>query len=216
VTGLAMVYTGSGPHHAVLEDPRYGRHISRLIYLPDLPDATLDDVDGLLVPCRAHHARVVAAAPKIRSLLERGGTVVAMAEQPTPWLPGLAWEHRPINFWWWREGGTCGLVAAQPEASLFDYVTLADASWHFHGVFHPPAGAETILAAEDGAAVLYVDRVSTPGTIVATTLDPMYHVGSNFMPAAARFLEGFLPWLVERMLPCSPRAREAARRSGAP
>ena len=37
--------------------------------------------------------------------------------------------------------------------------------------------------------------------LIVTSLDPMFHVGSNFMPAAARFLERFLPWLRERMLP---------------
>ena len=45
--------------------------------------------------------------------------------------------------------------------------------------------------------MLYVDEVSTPGTLVVTTLDPMSHFGSYFMPATERFLDGFLPWLAE-------------------
>lgn len=28
-----------------------------------------------------------------------------------------------------------------------------------------------------------------------TSLDPMYHFGSYFMPATERFLDGLLPWL---------------------
>ena len=45
--------------------------------------------------------------------------------------------------------------------------------------------------------MLYVDRISTPGTLVVATLDPMSHFGSYFMPATERFLDGFLPWLAE-------------------
>jgi hypothetical protein len=46
-----------------------------------------------------------------------------------------------------------------------------------------------------GRAVLYEDRVSTPGRLIAMSLDPFYHHGCNFMPATTRFLERFLPWL---------------------
>ena len=211
---LGIIYLGSAQQHFVLQDPTYGRHIDERIYLPDLATAPLDHLDGLIVPCRVHQELLYASAARVRSVLDRGGTVVLFGEQPQEWLPGLNWEHRPTNFWWWREGGKSGLVAAMPEHSLFDYMSLEDATWHYHGVFTPPAGAERIIEIEDGGTILYVDRVSTPGTLIVTSLDPIFHVGSNFMPAAARFLERFLPWLRERMLPTSGAgvAEQAASR----
>ena len=42
---------------------------------------------------------------------------------------------------------------------------------------------------------MYLDRVSSNGTLLMTTLDPTYHYGSYFMPATERFLDGFLPWV---------------------
>jgi hypothetical protein len=33
--------------------------------------------------------------------------------------------------------------------------------------------------------------------MVVTSLDPIGHVGSFFMAATERFLDGFLPWVVE-------------------
>jgi hypothetical protein len=60
--------------------------------------------------------------------------------------------------------------------------------------------AETLVATEDGGSVLYVDKVTTPGTMVVTSLDPMYHFGSYFMSATERFLDGFLPWVMEDLL----------------
>lgn len=47
--------------------------------------------------------------------------------------------------------------------------------------------------------MLYLDRVSTPGTLVVSTLDPLSHYGGHFMPATERFLDGFLPWLANEI-----------------
>ena len=63
-------------------------------------------------------------------------------------------------------------------------------------MYWPVEGAEKLISTVDGGAVLYIDKVSTNGTWIVTTLDPDYHYGSYFMPATERFLDGFLPWLV--------------------
>lgn len=198
---LAALYGGSFQHHQSFAEPRYRRWFSEIVYLPDLPRVDLARFDGLWITERLHRRRLRLAADQINAYLSGGGTVIAFGEQEDPWLPGVRWEHRPTNFWWWREAGArSGLVVAQPEHGLFRRLSLADATWHQHGVFHPPAGADTLIATEDGAAVLYIDRVSTPGTLLATTLDPMFHFGSFFMPATERFLDRFLPWVVEELL----------------
>jgi hypothetical protein len=72
---------------------------------------------------------------------------------------------------------------------------MLDCTWHYHGVLDPPDGAEVLVTLPGGEALLYVDRVSTPGTLVVSTLDPLSHYGGYFMPATERFLDGFLPWL---------------------
>lgn len=208
MTRLGAFYGGSSAHHRSLHEPKYARWLSRTIYLPELADTDLADLDGLIVPERLHRGLLGAARHQLLELLERGATVVLFGDlsiygaHPQSWLPGVAWEHRPTNFWWWLEpGADSGLVAAAPDHSLFGHLTLADATWHQHGVFRPPPGAETVIATTDGAAVLYVDRASTPGTLVVTSLDPLSHFGSYFMPATERFLDGFFPWLVEDLLP---------------
>lgn len=205
--GLAAVYGGSAPHHRALHEPKYARWLAATIYLPDLPAADLSAYAGLLVPERIHAGLLDAARPHLLAFLEEGGTLVVFAEQsvyrtrPVGWLPGIAWEHRPTNYWWWREpGGSLGLHAHHPEHSLWRYLTLADATWHHHGVFRPPPEAVTLISAADGGGVLYVDEVSTPGRLVVAALDPLYHFGSYFMPPAERFLDGFLPWVVEELL----------------
>ncbi|MCS6801823.1 MAG: hypothetical protein NZ773_07765 [Dehalococcoidia bacterium] len=204
--GIAAVYGGSAQHHRSLTEPKYRRWLDRLIYLPELPDDPLDGVAALLIPERLHLGFLHRAAPRVLALLERGGTVVAFGEQPRPYLPGVRWEHRPTNFWWWREpGGRSGLVVTRPDYSLFRYLTERDVTWHFHGVLRPPAGAEVVIASEDGGAIFYDDTVSTNGRLIVTTLDPMFHFGGYFMPATERFLDGFFPWLAALLDDGPPR-----------
>lgn len=199
---LAAIYGGSAHHHRALTTPKYARWVDDLVYLPELGRADLAGFEGLLVPERLHTGLLDAARPRLLELLERGGTVVLFAtqrvlvEQPVGWLPGIRFEHRPTNFWWWlEEEAEPPVTAADPDHPLFTHLSLADATWHHHGVLRPPRGARTLVAARTGGAVLYVDAVSTPGTLLVTTLDPLYHFGAYFMPATERFLDGFLPWL---------------------
>lgn len=217
---LAAVYGGSAPHHRALNEPKYARWLAASIYLPDLPDADLSDFDGLLVPERLHAGRLDRARDRLLEVLDRGGTIVFFGEQsicarrPKGWLPGLDWEHRPTNYWWWLEpGATSGLHAHLPDHDMWRHLTLKDATWHQHGVYHPPAGSDVLISTEDGGAILYVDQVSTPGTLVVAALDPMYHFGSYFMPATERFLDKFLPWLTEGSM-TSPALTDPAADGG--
>jgi hypothetical protein len=197
--GLAAVYGGSAWHHRALTEPKYARHLTGgLLYLPDLADTDLTGHPGLLIPERLHRGLLTRAAPRILELLDAGGTVAAFAGgEPVPeFLPGVRWQHRPTNFWWWLEpGADLGLRTPVPEHPLFERLAMRDCTWHYHGVLDPPDGAEVLVTLPGGEALLYVDRVSTPGTLVVSTLDPLSHYGGYFMPATERFLDGFLPWL---------------------
>ena len=109
------------------------------------------------------------------------------------WLPGIGWEFRPAL-------SSPKLTAGSPDTASIAAVPLIDQIWHHHGILRPPAGADTLLSTEDGAGVLYLDRVSTGGTILVTTLDPLRHTGETASPQPTRFLELFLPWVVNELL----------------
>lgn len=200
---LAAVYNGSAPHHRTLNEPKYRRWLSDIIYLPDLPNADLSSFDGLLIPERSHRGKLNDASQQVLAYLDSGGCVLVFGggEHPPSWVPGMKWEHRPTNFWWWLEpDADNGVRIARPDHSLFNHIGLEDATWHYHGVLHPSEGAETLISLRDEGALLYIDRVSTPGTLLVSTLDPISHYGSYFMPATERFLDGFLPWVVGDLL----------------
>lgn len=213
---LAALYGGSAAHHRALTEPKYARWLAATVYLPELATAELDAYDGVIVPERLHAGKLAAGRHRLVEVLARGGTVVLFGEQsvygahPTGWLPGIDWEHRPTNFWWWLQPeASSPLVAHHPDHDLWRHLSLPSVTWHHHGVFRPPEGAVTLISAIDGGAVLYIDQVSTPGTLVVAALDPMSHYGSYFMPATERFLDGFLPWLAQGE-PTSVQPREEA------
>lgn len=199
--GLAAVYGGSAQHHRSLTEPKYAQYFAGgMIYLPDLSDVDLTEYCGLLIPERLHRGQLERAADRIIELLESGGTVIAFSGgEPLPeFLPGLHWQHRPTNFWWWLEpDADLGVRLADEAHPLFRRLTVRDCTWHYHGVLEPPEGAQALVTLTTGEALLYVDRVSTRGTLVVSTLDPISHYGGYFMPAAERFLDAFLPWAVE-------------------
>ncbi len=196
--GLAAVYGGSAQHHRALAEPRYARQLTGgMIYLPDLADTDLTAYRGLLIPERLHRGLLDRAADRITELLDAGGMVIAFSGgEPIPeFLPGVCWEHRPTNFWWWLEPeADLGVRLGAVDHPLFQRLMLRDCTWHYHGVLEAPEGAQVLVKLTTGEALLYVDQVSTAGTIVVSTLDPISHYGGYFMPATARFLDAFLPW----------------------
>lgn len=199
--GLAAVYGGSAQHHRTLTAPKYARHLTGgTIYLPELADVDLTEYRGLLIPERSHRGQLERAADRITELLDSGGTVIAFSGgEPFPeFLPGVRWQHRPTNFWWWLEpDADLGVRLADEAHPLFRRLTVRDCTWHYHGVLELPEGAQALVTLTTGEALLYVDRVSTPGTMVISTLDPISHYGGYFMPATERFLDAFLPWAAE-------------------
>ena len=196
---IAVVYGGTSHHQRTYKTSEFAKYIDRIIPIRELEAASLEGVDVLIVPSQTHLGLLEKNAAKIHEYADAGGTVVTFGPQGVDWLPAHKWEFRPTNFWWWLEkDARSGLVLTGPDHDLFvNYLTLADATWHQHGVYWPPEGCEVLVSTEDGGAVFYIDKISSKGIWINTTLDPDYHYGSYFMPATERFLRGFLPWLKE-------------------
>lgn len=194
---IAALDAGTYYHHRTFHTPELTPYLDRFIYLPELDDAALADCDALIVSCRTHPDLLVPHRARFARFLASGRTLVAMGETGSHrWLDGVHWTDCEVNFWWWKTpGADSGLRLAQPAHPLFSHLTLADATWHQHGTFTPPPGALSLIDKAGAGSVLYEDRHSTAGRLIVTSLDPMYHHGSYFMPAASRFLRGFLPWL---------------------
>lgn len=196
---IAVMYGGSSQNDRTYKTSEFGGYINRLIPIREFENTSLEEFDVLIIPSQTHLGLLEKNIEKIYDFANEGKVVVVFGPQHRDWLPQHKWEFRPTNFWWWLEpGADSGLRLPGADHDLFtNYLTLADATWHQHGVYWPTKDCEVLVSTVDGGAVLYIDRVNTKGKWIITTLDPDYHFGSYFMPATERFLRGFLPWLKE-------------------
>ena len=193
---IAVIYSGNAPHYRAFNEPKFAQYIDKLIYLPEFLDEDLMPYDVLIIPSQLNLNLLLKCVDKIYEFANQGKVVMAFGPQPLKWLPNQNWEYRETNFWWWlEENSDSGLRTKNEDHSFYDYFTIEDCTWHQHGVFWPREDVTTLVTTKDGGAVLYIDKSSTKGAWVVTTLDPEYHFGSYFMPAAERFLDMLFPWL---------------------
>jgi hypothetical protein len=189
VTRLGVLYNGALPEQRLLSMPQYEPYFAGRIYLPQIADFDLSEYNAIVVPEGTHHRRLQDAAPQLNAFLQRGGTLLAFGDQPIPWHPSLDWEFRVA-----RRPERDELVHGSPEHAFHATVGYDDI-YHHHGIFHAPEGSEPPLSTPDRGAVVYIDRVSTPGTLFVTSMDLFVHAATQSNPLSYRFLDRFLPWV---------------------
>lgn len=200
---MAMLHCGSHAQLATLADPALEPYGIRPVHARTGSTTDLDDADVVVVADRIRTDLLTPWAPVLRARAEAGATVVILGENSVgTWWPGAREQARPTIFWWWRTGEDSRIRrtdSGHPGAGWFADKALI---WHYHGVLEPPEGAESLVdlhtsGGERDGSLLYIDEVSTPGRVLVTTMDPVYHHGSGFMPGATQLLYSALRWASE-------------------
>jgi len=194
--GRRIVAPSSGTYYNIrsLEGPLYN-DVFDVICTPEDLDEMLRPDDVLWVPCRTPAQRMIAQKDVVARHLQAGGTVIALGESRSDlWLPAIQFTETPTNWWWWLDpDADLGVRVAAPGHPLLRGIGDKDVTWHLHGWFSTPEGAEVLVRDGEGRTIFYEDTVSTPGRMIISSLDPMFHHGSHFMPATSRFLDWFIP-----------------------
>lgn len=208
---------GVSYHHGLSEPGQPFADFDRVDLL-SLRDVALEKYDLAVVPRSADGEVLFARRYQFARFLDRGGVLVVLGEQPTPWFPGAAWAP--------ESAADVAEPVVTGEHPILGPLGAADLEWHSrtrswccHGHFQAPAGAEVLVTNSGGDAWLYVDRVSSNGVIVASSnLDADTHAfhGSAI---AREYLTRLLDWAAgeaERMRAgrTADRARIAGLYSG--
>jgi hypothetical protein len=184
--------------------------------LDELATVPLEEYDILLAPRSSDGEVLRARRHQLARFLDAGGVLLAFGELWTDWFPGCAWrEECPADI---RRPAT---VAAHPIFAGFGADDLhwhpANERWCCHGHLMPPAGTEVLVTNDQGDAWTYLDRVTTRGTILASTnLDPDTHAFHD-SPVARTVLDRMVAWAVaeaERQRATGRRARRADKIAG--
>lgn len=194
---IAIVNSGACFQLECIEGPRFKEYFTASIRPEEITSELLANYDVLIVPCHTPVHRIAPHKQVLLDYLEMGRTIVSTGRsKQEEFLPNISFDPCPTNFWWWMtEGETLGTAIAKPDHSLFQYIDLKALTWHLHGFYTVPEGAEVLATGPDNRPILYIDDVTTNGRMIITSLDPFSHHGRHFMPSATRFLDGFLPWL---------------------
>jgi hypothetical protein len=187
-------------HHVLLRE-----NVDRIdVY--DLPTADLEPYLGLFVPNHVDQEFLLRERAHIRAFLDRGRVLVFNGHLFRDWLPG-AQPFVPKGLDGTRlvprgihESDDYNVRVVTPHP-IFAGVAEDDLTWRrgVRGFFarghHPvPAGAEVLLALQSGEPIVYVDRVSTRGTILV-------HGGNDFLglagdsTSAARVAPQLIDWM---------------------
>ncbi|WP_104400656.1 hypothetical protein [Vibrio penaeicida] len=186
----------------VLSFRDYAHWMDDMIYLQDLPHTDLTQYAAIIIACHTNGSQLEAHAQQINDYVESGGFLIAFpVKNIDKWLTAVdvTWENKRIKdwLWWTKPNGHIELYLPSPEHNLFDFVSLDDMKWHWHGVFNANHSGVSLLNLEQDEGSVMVDFPDLPngGRVLLTTLDPHSHNGQRFMPAAKRLIDGFYPWL---------------------
>lgn len=162
----------------------------------DLPDVDLSRFAGLFVPGLADQEFLWRERARIRAFLDGGKVLVFSGHLFRPWLPGgSAFVPKAI-----RSFRDYLVQIARPHP-IFEGVDPQDltfrkgvAGFFSRGHHPPPDGAEVLLTLAGGEPIVYLDRHSTRGTILA-------HAGNDLLgyasagTTAGRIVPQLLRWM---------------------
>jgi hypothetical protein len=194
---IGVVYSGISYQHGVLSKDKYR---NRLIVLPvcRFLEEDLVTYDALIFPRGTDEEMVYAGRHKIRAFLEAGKIIVTFGEVTKQWLPGCHW------------GGVVpeddGPLVIQKEHPVSTGLRAQDLHWHkgatgwcCHGHFIAPPHVEILVTNEIGNPVMYIDRQTTKGVILAASqLDAICHAYHG-IAVAEIFFDNVLGWIEAEM-----------------
>ncbi|NHN32536.1 phosphate starvation-inducible protein PhoH [Paenibacillus agricola] len=146
-------------------------HTFAMLDVYDFPQANLEPYIALIIQGSIDQELLLKHKEKIRKFVDSGKVLVFGGHLFLPWLPGAA-SFIPKEI----RGHQDYEVNFHQAHPIFEGVDPNELSYRkgvagfFARGHHPlPAGAEVVLTLPDGEPTLYIDRVSTEGTLFVSS-----------------------------------------------
>lgn len=217
---IAFVHGGSHAQLATIADPALGIYNLVPVHIRDLALelrdellqarklkagtsalAALAEVDAILVSDRLRHDLLRVVGPELLARFGAGVPGVVLGENRVDtWFPQFVEHERPTIFWWWRTGEPHCKRRVALDHPAQRYFSDRSVIWHSHGVLELPHDATSLVDLDhaDGnldGSILAVWEPTVGARVLVSTMDPVYHHGSGFMPGATQLLYRSLAWL---------------------
>ncbi|MCI5968294.1 hypothetical protein [Helicobacter sp.] len=192
----AIVLGGSYFHQALLARTEFAHLFSEVIYLPKLHSYDLKNYDCVFLSSRLNPKFLRLNAQKLLDYLEEGGNIAILGGVEEEYLPHIVYKEGEVNFWWWiHEGADLPLFAFNANHTFWNFLSIEECKWHYHGTFKVEEGCQRILINEIGENILYKDDLHFKGRLYLSALDPDFHIGQGFMPITLPFFEKYIQWI---------------------
>jgi hypothetical protein len=192
---IALVDSGNSLIAQQFENSAFAARIS-LVDMYDLSKVDLSSCRAMLVPGSVDQEWCLCHSAVFRDFLEQGKVIAFSGAIFRPWLPGASnFVPKAIQS---RQDYALEIVK---PGGIFDGVSAQDltvrqgVAGFFARGHHPlPFDAEVLVAFASGEPVVYVDRASTSGTILAHSGNDLWSYGLEDS-SSQRILPQLLHWI---------------------
>lgn len=173
-----ILYLGIDIQFARLNDSDHKRGLSFLSQY-DLPYADLNTYDGLIISNHIDEYFMAEHDSQLQSYLNNGGVIFTLAEKSTEWLEQVPdWKRSAIPL------KDREIHIKKIDNGLLENIQPEDLEYRkgvrgffSRGYFETiPKGAEVLITDQNNDVIMYVDRVSTNGTIYAGAGTDLYRI----------------------------------------
>ncbi|WP_282938930.1 aspartate/tyrosine/aromatic aminotransferase [Paenibacillus sp. RC67] len=164
--------------------------------LYELEQHSLESYEALIIPNNIDEEFLYKHRGRVADFLDLGRIVISFAQTFLPWLPNKTlWQRSPLSI-------NARTVLVNTEHLIFKGVTEYDLNYRrgvkgffSRGYFDAPEGAEVVLKDNEGATVVYIDRSTTKGTILAGAGTDLLGYGLGDTTTARRIGLQLIDWI---------------------
>jgi hypothetical protein len=177
-------------------------------HLYDLPLADLSVYAGVIISNFVDEPFLYEHRHILERYLQGGGVVCSFAELYLPWLPGnVIWQRSPLDL------KDREIIVAEPAHPLFEGVNPYDLNYKegvrgffSRGFLDMPAHSTPLITDQEGKVILYIDRETTEGTILAGAGADLFTYGVP-TSSSGRLTVQLLSWIQEEAACIERRVR---------
>ena len=193
---IGLIFNGVWSQYAFAAAPKY-RDIYRLLYVHDLNEIAVADLDALVIPFQSHQAAIAEHKELLYRFLARGKKMAVFGDSTPLWLDAQ-WEDRPVNNYWWVEDPSKPPISHTDRSHpVFKELQARHACWHTHGAYtRIPAKAAVIQRNAAGETITWETR-EHGGVLFVSTLDPIVEHDIQQIRHLDNFVDRLTHWLCD-------------------
>ena len=191
---IGLVFNGVWSQYAMATAPKYAG-IYELLYVHDLSQLLLDDLDAIVIPFQSHQKAIELHKDVLYRFLASGRKIAVFGDSTPTWLDA-EWEDRPVNnYWWVADPKNPPISQTDYSHPVFNGLQPRHACWHVHGIYSRiPEHAEVLQRNSDGDIVTWQTE-AYGGMLFVSTLDPIVEHGIQQIRHLDNFVDSLTQWL---------------------